>query len=74
MAIPAMKGVEFGIGFDAAKKRGSQVHDRIRARKGGGLTRPTNRAGGLEGGMSNGQPIVVREAMKPLSTLRRSLE
>ena len=74
MAIPAMKGVEFGIGFDGAKKRGSQVHDRIRAQKGGGLTRPTNRAGGLEGGMSNGQPIVVRVAMKPLSTLKKSLE
>ncbi len=74
MAVPAMKGVEFGIGFDAAKKRGSQVHDIVRERKDGTLQRPTNRAGGIEGGMSNGEPIIVRVAMKPLSTLRRPLE
>ncbi|MEM8886196.1 MAG: chorismate synthase [Planctomycetota bacterium] len=74
MAIPAMKGVEFGIGFEAARKPGSKVHDVIREKKDGTLARPTNRAGGLEGGMTNGQPLVVRVAMKPLSTLRRPLE
>jgi len=74
MAVPAMKGVEFGLGFEAARKPGSKVHDIIREGKGGVLSRPTNRAGGIEGGMSNGEPIVVRVAMKPLSTLRRPLE
>ena len=74
MAIPAMKGVEFGLGFETARKKGSKVHDVIRERKDGTLARPTNRAGGLEGGMSNGQPLVVRVAMKPLSTLRKPLE
>jgi chorismate synthase len=74
MAVPAMKGVEFGIGFEAGRKPGSKVHDVIREGKDGALLRPTNRAGGIEGGMSNGQPIVVRVAMKPLSTLRRPLE
>lgn len=74
MAIPAMKGVEFGLGFDSAKKRGSKVHDVIRESASGAITRPTNRAGGLEGGMTNGQPLVVRVAMKPLSTLRKPLE
>jgi chorismate synthase len=73
-AIPAMKGVEFGAGFESARKKGSRVHDVIRESRDGTLTRPTNRAGGLEGGMSNGQPLVARVAMKPLSTLRRPLE
>lgn len=74
MAVPAMKGVEIGLGFAGAGRRGSQVHDRVRVSKRGGLTRPTNRAGGIEGGMTNGSPVVVRAAMKPLSTLRRPLE
>jgi len=74
MAIPAMKGVEIGLGFAAAARPGSKVHDRIRQQRDGRVVRPTNRAGGIEGGMSNGQPIVVRIAMKPLSTLRRPLE
>ena len=74
LAVPAMKGVEIGIGFDAAKKPGSKVHDRIQERADGTLRRPTNRAGGIEGGMTNGQPVVVRVAMKPLSTLRRPME
>ncbi len=74
LAIPAMKGVEIGAGFAAAARRGSQVHDVIRTGPEGRIVRPTNRAGGLEGGMSNGEPIVVRVAMKPLSTLRRPLE
>ncbi len=74
MAIPAIKGVEIGAGFSVARLRGSKAHDVIRHAKSGGLVRPTNRAGGLEGGMTNGQPLVVRAAMKPLSTLRRPLE
>ncbi len=77
MSIPAVKGVEIGIGFEAARKRGSEVHDEI-VRSGrsntGGFARRTNRAGGLEGGMSTGEPIVIRVAMKPISTLRRPLE
>ena len=74
LGIPAIKGVEIGIGFGAAARRGSQVHDRIREGRDGRIVRPTNRAGGIEGGMSNGEPLVVRAAMKPLSTLRRPLE
>ncbi len=74
MAIPAMKGVEIGLGFLAAGRPGSRVHDRIRRGRDGSWLRPTNRAGGVEGGMTNGQPLVVRAAMKPLSTLRRALE
>jgi chorismate synthase len=74
MAIPAMKGVEFGLGFESARKRGSKLHDVIRETASGALTRPTNRAGGLEGGMTNGQPLVIRVAMKPLATLRKPLE
>lgn len=79
MAIQAFKGVEFGIGFAAAKLPGSQVHDEIsydasfRDTPMLGYTRKTNRAGGLEGGMTNGQPIVVRGAMKPISTLGKPL-
>jgi chorismate synthase len=77
MSIPAVKGVGIGIGFEAARLKGSQVHDEIQA--GGteaasaGFQRATNRAGGLEGGMTNGQPLVVRVAMKPISTLMRPL-
>lgn len=69
MSIPAMKGVEIGLGMKAAELRGSQVHDAILhgGRRGG------NSAGGIEGGMTNGQPVVVRTAMKPLSTLMKGL-
>jgi chorismate synthase len=74
LGIPAIKGVEIGLGFHAAARRGSQVHDRIREGRDGRIVRPTNRAGGIEGGMTNGEPVVVRAAMKPLSTLRRALE
>jgi chorismate synthase len=74
LAVPAMKGVEVGIGFEAASRPGSRVHDVIREGKDGRLVRPTNHAGGIEGGMTNGQPVVVRVAMKPLSTLRTPLE
>ncbi|MBL0922019.1 MAG: chorismate synthase [Phycisphaerales bacterium] len=79
MSIQAIKAVEIGLGKDVASRRGSEVHDPIgfdRAGAGGpslGFTRPTNNAGGTEGGMSNGQPIVVRAAMKPISTLLRGL-
>ena len=80
MAVQAIKGVEIGMGFEAARRRGSEVHDPIHydeAARGGpqlGFTRPTNNAGGLEAGMTNGQPLVVRAAMKPISTLRKPLE
>jgi chorismate synthase len=78
MSIQAMKGVEIGLGFEASRLRGSQVHDEIEADPGrrlsGGFRRRTNRAGGLEGGMTNGEPLAVRVAMKPLSTLMRPLE
>ncbi len=79
MGIQAFKGVEIGLGFEATRRVGSQVHDPIEydaSRKGEpslGFTRPTNSAGGLEGGMTNGMPIVVRGAMKPISTLLRGL-
>jgi len=80
MAVQAIKGVEIGLGFEAARRRGSQVHDPIHydaaAREGVrlGFTRPTNNAGGLEAGMTNGEPLVVRAAMKPIATLRKPLE
>jgi chorismate synthase len=67
MSIPAIKGVEIGEGFGYAKLQGTNAHDAIHVEK-GDLTRPTNRAGGLEGGISNGQPIVLRAVMKPLSS------
>jgi chorismate synthase len=77
MSIPAVKGVEIGIGFDAARLRGSEVHDEIefdpRAARAGRVRRRSNRAGGLEGGMTTGEPLVVRVAMKPISTLMRPL-
>lgn len=79
MAVQAIKGVEIGLGFEAARRRGSQVHDPIvyDAERHGerhlGYTRPTNHAGGLEAGMTNGQPLVVRAAKKPISTLRKPL-
>jgi chorismate synthase len=77
MSIPAVKGVEIGLGFGAARLPGSQVHDEIALAPGrvraGNVIRPTNRAGGLEGGMTTGEPLVVRVAMKPISTLMRPL-
>ncbi len=68
MSIPAVKGVEIGDGFEVASLPGSESHDEILLEN-GGLTRPTNRAGGSEGGISNGETIRVRGAMKPISTL-----
>ena len=95
MSIPAVKGVEIGMGFEAARRPGSQVHDPIEGgaagqrgggaesgegrRPGGGtdprggFRRPTNNAGGLEGGITNGEPVVVKVAMKPISTLMSPL-
>lgn len=76
MSIPAVKGAEIGAGFDAARKHGSQVHDEIiRGARSltAGFTRKTNRAGGLEGGMTTGEPLLVRVAMKPISTLMQPL-
>ena len=73
MSIPAIKGVEIGDGFNVASKPGSEAHDEIHAGS-GSVERHTNRAGGTEGGMSNGEPIVVRAAMKPISTLMRPLQ
>ena len=77
MSIPAVKGVGVGIGFEAAKLPGSAVHDEIissgeRARS-ANLRRRTNRAGGLEGGMTTGEPLIVRVGMKPISTLMKPL-
>jgi chorismate synthase len=69
MGIQAVKGVEIGDGFALARLRGSEAHDEIEADR----TRETNRAGGIEGGVSNGSPVVVRAAMKPLPTLMRPL-
>jgi chorismate synthase len=88
MSIPAVKGVEVGMGFEAARRPGSQVHDPIesgaagRAPSGpvgrgsdpkGGFRRPTNNAGGLEGGITTGEPVVVKVGMKPISTLMSPL-
>jgi chorismate synthase len=72
MAIPGVKGVEIGIGFGAVSRRGSQVHDVVDSQA-AGWQRLTNRAGGLEGGMTNGEPLIIRAAVKPVSTLRRPL-
>ena len=84
MGMQAIKGVEIGMGFEAARRRGSEVHDAIYHSAdpaalpdghgpSGGFYRPTNRAGGLEGGMTNGEPLVVRAAMKPIATLMRPI-
>jgi chorismate synthase len=72
MGIQAMKGVEIGDGFETARRRGSQAHDEMYPGP-DGVSRSTNRAGGLEGGMTNGQPLRVRAAMKPISTVPRAL-
>jgi chorismate synthase len=72
MSIPAIKGVEIGDGFDSAATPGSRAHDEI-VKIEGAVGRDSNRAGGVEGGMSNGQPIRVRGAMKPISTLMQPL-
>jgi chorismate synthase len=73
MSIQAMKGVEIGSGFGAANKPGSEVHDEIFWGPKGGFFRKTNHAGGIEGGMSNGEDITLRAAMKPIPTLMKPL-
>jgi chorismate synthase len=84
MSIPAVKGVEIGMGFEASRRPGSEVHDPIESGEAGrresgkgdvrgGFRRPTNNAGGLEGGITTGEPIVVKVAMKPISTLMSPL-
>jgi chorismate synthase len=70
MSIPAVKGVELGLGFEAARRKGSEVHDEIMP----GFARASNRAGGTEGGMTTGEPLVLRVAMKPISTLMSPLK
>jgi chorismate synthase len=73
MSIQAIKGVEVGDGFETARRRGSQAHDEMEL-EGGVIRRRTGRAGGTEGGMSTGQPLRVRAAMKPISTVPRALD
>lgn len=79
MAVQAIKGVEIGLGFEAARRKGSQVHDPIvydasqKETPTLGYTRPSNGAGGLEAGMTNGMPLVIRAAKKPISTLAKPL-
>jgi len=72
-SIQAIKGCELGLGFETARRPGSAVHDEILFDPQRGFRRTTNNAGGLEGGVTNGEPVVVRAAMKPLSTLRTPL-
>lgn len=73
LSINAVKGVEIGLGFGVASLPGSQVHDEFAVDDTGHVLRPSNRAGGTEGGITNGQPLVIRGAMKPIATLMRQL-
>jgi len=74
VTIQAMKGAEIGHAFEQSRLRGSQVHDEIELGQSGDIKRRTNRAGGLEGGITTGEPIVVRVAMKPISTMLRGAD
>ena len=74
MGIPAVKGVEIGLGFSVAGLPGSKAQDEIFYNKEKGFYRKTNNAGGLEGGMTNGEPIIIRAAVKPIATLRKPLK
>lgn len=74
MSIQAIKGVGIGLGFDVARRWGSEAHDEISYDEERGFYRETGGSGGIEGGMSNGQPLIVRVAMKPLSTLMQPLD
>lgn len=74
MSINAFKGVEIGIGFDAARKNGSEVHDEIAWNEADGYYRKTNRLGGFEGGMTTGMPLVIKGVMKPIPTLYKPLQ
>jgi chorismate synthase len=72
MSLNGVKAVEIGLGWESARRPGSMVHDEIKLKE-GKIWRPTNRAGGLEGGITTGEPLVIRVAQKPISTLGRSL-
>jgi chorismate synthase len=74
LSVPAIRGMEFGLGFAAAALPGSQVHDPLGYEADRGYVRPSNNAGGIEGGISTGETIVLRAAMKPISTLREPLD
>ena len=74
MGIQAIKGVELGDGFESARRRGSVAHDEIARNSEGKIIRRTDRAGGTEGGISNGEVLRVRAAMKPISTVPKALE
>lgn len=74
LSVQAIKGIEFGLGFSTGLRPGSQVHDPILYTPGVGYTRASNNAGGIEGGMTNGEPIVVKAVMKPIPTLYRPLQ
>lgn len=74
MGIQAIKGVELGDGFETSRRRGSVAHDEIEKNSSGMIVRRTDRAGGTEGGMSNGEPLRVRAAMKPISTIPKALD
>lgn len=73
IAIPGIKAIEFGLGLGYAVSFGSEVHDAICYRKGKGYFRKTNNAGGIEGGVSNGEDVIIRACMKPISTLMKPL-
>ena len=73
MSIQSVKGVEIGCGFSASSLPGSEVHDEIFYEQDKGYYRKTNRAGGMEGGISNGSPLLVRAALKPIPTLYKPL-
>src|SRR5699024_4672860 len=74
MSINAFKGAEIGMGFEAARKNGSEVHDEIIWNEADGFSRRTNRSGGFEGGMTTGMPLVIRGVMKPIPTLYKALK
>jgi chorismate synthase len=74
LSVQAMKGVSFGLGFEAAKCFGSEVHDPIVHQSGEGYRRTQNNAGGIEGGMTNGEPVIIQAAMKPIPTLYHPLK
>ena len=74
MGIQAIKGVELGDGFETARRRGSAAHDEIEKDNNGKITRRSDRAGGTEGGISNGELLRVRAAMKPISTVPKALD
>ncbi|MBP1759663.1 MAG: chorismate synthase [Firmicutes bacterium] len=74
LSVQAMKGVSFGLGFEAGERLGSKVHDPISYQEGQGYARVSNHAGGIEGGMSNGEPIILQVVMKPIPTLYQPLD